>query len=158
VKAIGRSNTDRTTELIIQILTGISLVVCSVVIETAAIAVAIATLKRYSEQLSGGMHLGKTTFLLSCVTLWILASLFIAMLLWAVTFRALGLFDSLEQAMYFSTITFTTVGYGDSTLPEEWRQLSGILGANGLILFSLSTAFLFEVFRRLLGNPQEKEG
>ena len=58
--------------------------------------------------------------------------------------------------MYFSAITFTTVGFGDATLPEEWRQLSGVLGANGLILFSLSTAFLFEVLRRLFGSRQDQ--
>jgi len=77
--------------------------------------------------------------------------------MWAVTLRTLGLFDSLEHAMYFSATTFTTVGFGDATLPDEWRQLSGILGANGLILFSLSTAFLFEVFRHLMGGRQEQD-
>ncbi len=141
--------------MFIQIFIGAVLVICTVVVETAAISIAIAALPRFSERLGAGMQTVKLTFLLSCVTLWMLASLFAAILIWAVAFRALGLFDSLEHAMYFSAITFTTVGFGDATLPEEWRQLSGVLGANGLILFSLSTAFLFEILRRLLGSRQE---
>jgi len=69
--------------------------------------------------------------------------------LWAVAFLWLDLFATLEAAVYFSFATLTTLGYGDVTLPKDWRVLSGICAANGLLLFGLSAAILFELFRRL---------
>lgn len=56
---------------------------------------------------------------------------------------------SFEQAVYFSVVTFTTVGYGDITLIDhEWRVLSGIEGLNGILLVGWTTALLFSVFQR----------
>ena len=72
-------------------------------------------------------------------------------LLWALTFRLLpgsGL-ASLEEAMYFSFATFTTLGYGDVTLVERWRLLAGIESLNGVILLGWSTALSFAVIQRV---------
>ena len=54
---------------------------------------------------------------------------------------------TLESALYFSASTFTTVGFGDLVLSEEWRLLSSFESVNGMILFGWSTAFIFEVVR-----------
>ena len=55
---------------------------------------------------------------------------------------------TLEAALYFSTSSFTTVGFGDLVLSEEWRLLSAFESTNGMILFGWSTAFIFEIVRR----------
>ena len=44
--------------------------------------------------------------------------------LWALLYILLGVFEIMEQALYFSTVTFTTLGYGDITLLPRWRLLS----------------------------------
>jgi predicted ferric reductase len=54
--------------------------------------------------------------------------------LYAVLFRALGEFATFEQALYFSTVSFSTLGYGDLTLSAPWRVLGAIEGVNGLVL------------------------
>lgn len=66
---------------------------------------------------------------------------------WALSYRLLEIpdFKTMEDAVYFSTVTFTTLGYGDIVLHDHWRVLSGIEAANGIILLGWSTAFLFEV-------------
>jgi hypothetical protein len=73
-------------------------------------------------------------------------------LVWAVAYRVLtpiSSLDTFEKAMYFSMVTFTTLGYGDITLPEqEWRLLSGIEALNGILLVGWTTAFLFAVVQR----------
>ena len=72
-------------------------------------------------------------------------------MLWAVTYLALPgtpELSTLEQATYFSLITFTTVGYGDITLGPRWQLLSGLEGMNGVLLFGWSTAFLYSVVQR----------
>ena len=54
-----------------------------------------------------------------------------------------------EAALYFSTSSFTTVGFGDLVLSEDWRLLGSIEAINGMILFGWSTAFIFAVVRRV---------
>mgnify|MGYP003394271167 CR=1 FL=1 len=69
--------------------------------------------------------------------------------LYAVLYLLLGEIVTFEQALYFSTITFASVGYGDIVLSPKWRVLSGIEAANGVILFAWSTTFLLSVTQRL---------
>ena len=68
---------------------------------------------------------------------------------WALLYMAVGAITGLEEALYFSTSTFTTVGFGDIVLDDQWRLVSAFQSANGFILFGWSTAFIFEVMSRL---------
>ena len=67
---------------------------------------------------------------------------------WAMTFYLVGAFGSFEPSLYFSLVSFTTVGFGDITLNHEWRLLSGLTAANGFISFGWSTAYMVELVRR----------
>ena len=60
-----------------------------------------------------------------------------------------GALPALEPALYFSTVTFVALGYGDIVLGPQWRMISAIEAANGVILIAWSTAFLFSVTARL---------
>ena len=68
--------------------------------------------------------------------------------IWAVTFYGIGAFSQFEPALYFSLVSFSTLGFGDITLNHEWRLLSGITAANGLLSFGWSTAYMVELLRR----------
>ena len=68
---------------------------------------------------------------------------------YAALYRSLGELASFEEALYFSTVTFVSLGYGDVVLTPAWRVLSAIEGANGVILIAWSTAFLLMVTNRL---------
>lgn len=78
-------------------------------------------------------------FALHTVEIWFYAALY----------RFLGETESFEQALYFSTTTFVSLGYGDIVLSPNWRMISAIEGANGVILFAWSTTFLLTVTRKL---------
>jgi hypothetical protein len=54
-----------------------------------------------------------------------------------------------EEAVYFSFVTFTTLGYGDITLSEGWRLLSGIEALNGILLIGWTTAMIFSVVQNI---------
>lgn len=69
----------------------------------------------------------------------------VEIVLWAAAYRLAGELRSFEEAVYFSAVTFATIGYGDVTLSSEWRLASALEGVNGILLFGWTTAFLFKV-------------
>lgn len=78
-------------------------------------------------------------FVFHSIEIWMYAALYLQT-------HALG---DLEQALYFSTAAYTTLGSGDVTLSKSWRILGAIEGANGLILLGWSTAFFVSVLSRI---------
>lgn len=67
---------------------------------------------------------------------------FMEMLLFAVVYLAVGAVPDIESALYFSMACFTTIGFGDVVIAPPWRLMSTMEGANGLMLFGWSVAFL----------------
>lgn len=61
---------------------------------------------------------------------------------WAVAYVLTGSFDDFATALYFSTVTFSTLGYGDVLPHEEWRLFTALEGVNGFLLIGWSTAYL----------------
>jgi hypothetical protein len=55
--------------------------------------------------------------------------------------------STLEEAVYFALVSYTTLGFGDVVLSREWRILSGMVGANGFLNFGLLTAVMVEALR-----------
>ena len=69
---------------------------------------------------------------------------------WAIFYLWWGLFADFETSWYFSLTSYTTIGYGDVTLPQNWRLLGGIEGFSGVLLCGLSTAFILIVLNAML--------
>ncbi|MDX1716079.1 MAG: ion channel [Anderseniella sp.] len=88
------------------------------------------------------------TVFISIAMLMVLATMTIEVWLWAAVLIATGAVNGLEPAVYFSLVCFTTLGFGDITLPQEWRLLSALIGANGFLMFGWSTAFMVELIRK----------
>ncbi len=59
---------------------------------------------------------------------------------WALLYSALGAFEDFETAVYFSGVTFTSLGYGDVVLSGRMRLLAPLQAANGLMMFGITTA------------------
>ncbi len=74
--------------------------------------------------------------------------------LYAIFYRLVGALITFEEALYFSTSTFTTVGFGDIVLDPSWRLLSAIESANGFLLIGWSTAFLVSITGRLTRDEE----
>jgi len=68
--------------------------------------------------------------------------------IWAVTYLALRAIQDFEHALYFSLVTFTTLGYGDVVLDEQWRLLASFEAVNGIIMFGWTTAIVIAVVQR----------
>jgi voltage-gated potassium channel len=70
-------------------------------------------------------------------------------LLWAWFYRW-QCFPSWESAFYFSTTSYSTVGYGDLVLPRMWRNLGPVESLTGVLMCGLSASFLFAIVTRLV--------
>ncbi|RUV80725.1 MAG: potassium channel protein [Mesorhizobium sp.] len=69
--------------------------------------------------------------------------------LWAGVYLTVGVLPDFETALYFSTITFSTVGYGDVVPAHGWRVLAALEGVNGFLLIGWSTAYLIAAGTRI---------
>ena len=60
-----------------------------------------------------------------------------------------GALPDLQTAMYFSGVTYTTTGYGDLVLPENWRLVGAVEALTGILMCGWSTGFFFAAVSRL---------
>lgn len=133
------------------ILIGTGLIALTVMLHAIVTVVWVRHLTRHFADAEGHWRPGRvlTVLVSTVVVLIVLHSVQIT--LWALTYRWIlpaGDLGDFESALYFSFVTFTTLGYGDITLSEGWRLLSGIEALNGLLLVGWTTALLFAIVQR----------
>jgi hypothetical protein len=68
---------------------------------------------------------------------------------WAVLYLWLGALPAWAPAMLYSLEAITSFGHADVHLEDRWRLLGAIEAVNGLILFGLTTAFLFAAIQQV---------
>jgi voltage-gated potassium channel Kch len=73
--------------------------------------------------------------------------------LWAGLYWMVDALPNLPDALYFSLVTYTTLGYGDVTLGEDWRLLAAFEAANGIIMFGWTTAIIVAAVQRMFFHP-----
>lgn len=98
-------------------------------------------------------HPRRTMFLqLSALLTVLMAGNIVQVALWALLYRIFGPIQDFETAMYFSGVTFTTLGYGDVLLTGRVRLLAPLEGATGVLMFGLSTATFISAIQNALAN------
>jgi len=81
-------------------------------------------------------------------------------MIWGVFYAWKGILPDLNTAFYFSSITYTTVGYGDVVLTSAWRNFSSAEALVGILMAGLSTSFFFMFLSRLFVhrfNPEKTD-
>jgi hypothetical protein len=73
---------------------------------------------------------------------------FLEIWLFAFLYSYVGAQWSFQNSLYFSTISYATIGYNDASVTHQWRMVGALEGILGVILLGWSTAF----FVRLLGR------
>jgi len=68
---------------------------------------------------------------------------------WALTYLLVGALPDARTAMLYSVSALTTYGHASTLLSEHWRMLGALEALNGMILFGLTTAFLFAMIQDL---------
>ena len=67
--------------------------------------------------------------------------------IWAAAYVWLGALDSPNDAILYSVDSMTTRGASGLTLQQDWRMMGALESANGLLLFGISTAYIFAVMQ-----------
>lgn len=72
--------------------------------------------------------------------------------IWGYAYLYLGVVEDLETALYFSSLSYTTLGLGGIEIAKEWRLLPGATAANGFLLFGMSAAFMMDIKNKMRLN------
>jgi hypothetical protein len=139
------------TMLLESILIAVSLIALTVAIHAFGTTYWIRYLLRRYGDGEGHFRAHATLLVVTLTALVLLTFHIIQVTLWALVYLFLvpdNQLMTLEAAVYFSVVTFTTLGYGDITLQPEWRLLSGVEALNGALLVGWTTAFFFLIIQR----------
>ncbi|PCJ92964.1 MAG: transporter [Porticoccaceae bacterium] len=74
--------------------------------------------------------------------------------IWASLFMYLGEFNEFATAFYHSTVNFTSLGYGDIVMSEQWRLLGALEAANGVLMFGLTAGTMFSFMQHIVRQHQ----
>jgi voltage-gated potassium channel len=144
--------------MLILVLTAFLLIAITIIIHGVGTTSWLEYLKTRHTAADGHFRPDKPLGVLISTALVLITLHLIEILLWALAYVLLVPDESLptmEAALYFSAVTFTTLGYGDITLESDWRLLSGIEAIDGILLIGWTTAFLFAVLQRTWYPPGE---
>jgi hypothetical protein len=138
--------------MLINLLTGLPMILLCLVAQAIFVALCIRLYLHFRPYTLAPNSALPNILLLSAVMLLLLLGNCLQMAIWAWLFMLLGEFDSFTRALYFSGVTFATLGYGDVVLSEGWRLLSALEAANGILMFGVSTAVMTATVNDLLKN------
>ena len=124
-----------------------AMVVLIVFVHLTGLALLMRLLRSHNELFATRRIMPVTMLLVATVGIFALHTLEIW--LYAAFYLAIGAFHQFEIALYFSTVTYASIGYGDVLPPKSWRIFSAIEGAAGIIMLGWSTAFLVSLLTRL---------
>ena len=68
---------------------------------------------------------------------------------WAAAYRFLGAVPDAKSAMLYSLNAMTTYGHESVSLEPHWQMMGALEALNGMLLFGLTTAFLFAMIQEV---------
>jgi hypothetical protein len=105
-----------------------------------------------------GVNFRRDVAIITGATMVSLAAHVVAIVIWALVFSLCGEFSQLAKAVYHSGMNYTTLGDSDNVMSASWRLLAPLEGANGMLMFGVSTAMLFAIIQRLIQTRLSRSG
>jgi hypothetical protein len=87
----------------------------------------------------------RVDLLLALVVLALATLHMVETLIFAIPLRAAGMFPALRDSYFFVIESYTTLGAGSLSLPEQWRLLGPIIAMAGLFTFGWTGSVLVAV-------------
>jgi hypothetical protein len=68
--------------------------------------------------------------------------------MWAAAYRIVGALPDYRDSVLYSLGAMTTYGHSEMILEKQWRLMGDLEALDGMLLFGLTTAFLFGIIQR----------
>ena len=121
----------------------------TIVIHGFVVHTIVMTLRRNLQRGVLGMRIWVNLTFVMSATLLAFAGHLVEIALWAFVLDISGAVADISAAIYSSAGSYTTVG-SDIVLPPQWKLLGPLEAVCGMLMFGLSTAFIFAVIQRLI--------
>ncbi|MFZ4687601.1 MAG: potassium channel family protein [Polymorphobacter sp.] len=131
------------------LLVGLALMVVCLGLQSVAVVYAVQWFRRHTDGAAAVSGRWLTYFRVSVLLLLVAAGIIAQIVAWALLYWLGGALESFEDALYFSGVTFTSLGYGDVLLTGRARLLAPIEAMTGLLMFAIATAALIGAIQRL---------
>ena len=148
------------------LLVGVPVMLVCLVVQVAVVFWCVRYCARRSAQGSGKRVLLAAVRPLVASMLALMTANVLQIALWGWLFVLLGEFEDLYPAIYHSAVNFTSLGYGDVVMNQEWKLLGPLEAANGVLMMALSAAALTAILQNVIrsqadaivaGRPRDRD-
>jgi len=140
---------------LVVVTAAIGLVVLTVAIHAVGFSLLLrALIRAHALTASGFRHVYLLVIGMTC---WLVLIHLVEISVWGLFYVWQGCLPDAESALYFSGVTYTSVGYGDVVLPKAWRMLAPLEALTGILMCGLSAGLFFAVVGRWIANWMRRQ-
>jgi len=137
--------------MLIQLLVGSAVSTINIMLHATVTMIAIR-IARTAARRSSSRPLLYLAGVMIATSLVLMAAHTLEVFVWSVTYAIVNAAPDDANLVYFAFVNYTTLGYGDVTPLAKWRLLGPITAMNGVLMFGWSTALIFEVLIKAIGQ------
>ncbi len=141
--------------MLVSVIISLAIIVFTILIHGLGTTYLVVYLYRKHWKKEQDWGIRNSLFVLSSTALFLMVLHFVEIAVWAFVYLIIPDITQVagvEEAIYFSMVTYATLGYGDIVLGPHWRIMSGFEAMNGILLFGWSTAMFFSTVQKILSN------
>ncbi len=135
---------------LVVVTVAIGLVLVTVVMHAIGLSALVRAMIRSHALARSGFW--PVTRLLIVLTFWLILIHLVEISVWGLFYFWQGCLPDAESAVYFSGVTYTSVGFGELVLAKPWRMLAPIETLTGILMTGLSTGLFFAIVTRFISN------
>jgi len=122
----------------------------TILIHALAVIVVVHLIRRQHRLGHVGVRFRQDVAIVYVATLVVAAAHLFEISIWALVFVFCGEFARFAGAFYHSATNYTTLGYGDVVMTPSWKLLGPLEGADGMLMFGVSTAIVVSVIQSMV--------
>ena len=131
---------------------GLILIALTIALHATSVTFMVSVLHSFRVRLSSRSPSLPRVFVILILTITTMGLLLAALhvieaAFWAAAYVWLGAFGSLDAAILYSVDSIATRGASGLILQSHWRMMGALEAADGVLLFGISTAFIFTVMQ-----------
>ena len=137
--------------MLIQLLVGLAVSAINIMLHAAVTMIAIP-IARAAGRRSPSRPLLYLAGVMIATSLVLMAAHTLEVFVWSIAYALVNAAPDDANLVYFAFVNYTTLGYGDVTPLAKWRLLGPMTAMNGVLMFGWSTAVIFEVLIKAIGQ------